>query len=718
LKIATPTVRRCLAPALVALVALAGGLAAGHLHASGPDGPESGVIRLGRPAAETPAEEPAEPPEAGRERGRSPDGVIRLGERAGPAEPSDGIITLATSGGARRGFDYESFETRLQTLWFQRKALLHDGRLDDATRQSQQIRAFCSEEGVRRLEAPAGALVAEAERMLAEGQHQQALDSLSLAEALDPGRPQVRRARAAVLWDAGERFAAAGEMAQAARAAVVRGLRDLSLVNELALVLVLALAGAVLVFSLLMVVRYHVPFRHEVEEWVVQFADDRTARVAGWAVLLLPLLLWFAAGWVAIYWIAATFRFMRRSERLAAVALLLAAVLAVPLYRMVVTVYGMTADPAVRSTIAASGGEYDPDHVLKLQELVASYPEDPVFRFLLADLYKNGRYFEEAFAEYKKALDLEPSLEQAYVNVGNIFYATGQHAEAVVNYRKALEVNPESILAYFNMHLAQSEAFRFKDANDSLDQARRIDSKRLADLLASAEEHDARPTVIDASLELGSLWQAALEGRRLQDRDADPGATQSWLLRQLLNPISMVALGALFLCGVSYVSTRARAPARRCIRCGGPFCRWCKSDREAHEYCSQCLHLYVLGDGLAAETKTRKLFEVERYERASARARLLASLTFPGAGQLLRGRALLGTLLLGLWIAAWVLWQPSVLAPLALLGDGLPRVDIVKARAVPDGFDPDPAALLALAALPLLWLAGNAGTLRRRGRTG
>ena len=35
---------------------------------------------------------------------------------------------------ARRGFDYEAFEARLDSLWFQRKALLADGREADALR--------------------------------------------------------------------------------------------------------------------------------------------------------------------------------------------------------------------------------------------------------------------------------------------------------------------------------------------------------------------------------------------------------------------------------------------------------------------------------------------------------------------------------------------------------------------------------------------------------
>ena len=311
-------------------------------------------------------------------------GAIRLA----PREPAAVALDEQPSGEpnpARRGFDYERFEDRLESLWFQRKALLADGRDADAAEQSELIRAFCREEGVRRLEDMAGALLAEADRYLEQDRYQRALESLELAQAVDPGRPEVHMARASVYWSApGQTMAAARELFRAVKTAFQRSIGDLSLVNRLALITVPALSGLLLVFSLLLLLRYHVPLRHEVEEWVVQRAGERLAGPAGWSVLVLPFLLWFATGWAALFWVVACFRFMRRSERLAAVALLLAGVVALPAYRAPVAVYGMTADPVVRTTLAAAKGEYDPDRILELRKLVQAHPEDAKYRFLLA----------------------------------------------------------------------------------------------------------------------------------------------------------------------------------------------------------------------------------------------------------------------------------------------------------------------------------------------
>src|SRR6185295_17796528 len=101
-----------------------------------------------------------------------------------------------------------------------------------------------------------------------------------------------------------------------------------------------------------------------------------------------------------------------------------------------------------------------------------------------------------------------------HINIGNIFYATGQYSEAITNYRRALDIDPGSFLAYFNLHLAQSEDFRFSAADESLRMARSLDADRVADLLSAASGWGDRPAVQDAFLRMGSVWEAAIGGRR------------------------------------------------------------------------------------------------------------------------------------------------------------------------------------------------------------
>jgi tetratricopeptide (TPR) repeat protein len=642
-------------------------------------------------------------------------GVIRLA-----APSSDDESRLRDPSGSvpegRRGFDYEGFESRFESYWFRRKALLTEGRDDDAHRQSELIRSFCAEEEVKRLDTVAGALVAEARRYSQEGSYEKALASLDLAETFDPGRSQIHFARASILQHSGDGYVAAlRELLMGIRRSLVEGWTHWTLLNHGIIVAVFALLAAVGVFGVVMAYKYQLPFRHEVEEALSRAGAERWGPAAGWCVLLLPLVSWLFTGWLVLYWIVATFRFMRRSERLAAVVLLLATALAAPAFRVGVGVYGMTTDPAVRTTLESASGVYSPDRLVRLKELVDSHPDDPVYRFLLAGLYKDGRYFEEAYEQYRRVLQMDPSKYQAHINLGNIYYRLGQHGEAVAEYRKALEGRPDSVLAYYDMYLAQSESFRFRDAEESLRKAQTLDPELATRLLSRATggEHQS---VVDASVHIGSVWRAALEGRPLRDtieHEDSGGGFLRPLPTQLLNGLSLLALASLAACGVLMVVRRGR-PARRCIRCGRPFCHRCRSGREGHEYCSQCLHLFVIGDGLAPETKTKKLYEVERFEAGVRRGRRLLSMLVPGSAHLLRGVGVRGCVLVFLWALAILTWAPGVLGPAdRLLGLHL-DLGMLRGAAVPDAFAVDPSTTLAMVGAVAVWIAGNGWLWRRR----
>ncbi len=634
-------------------------------------------------------------------------GTPRLEFEPGPA-----------SDAARRAFDYDVFEQRLLGLWFQRKVFLAQGRAEDAARQSESIRAFCESEGVGRLPGLADALLVEADQSLEQGHHRRAREALDLAEDVDPGRPQVRFARAAVYWRSGEgMFRSIAEFLAGTRAALAYGLGDLSLVNPFGIVLVVAAMAVLVLFAILMLLRYHVPFRHEIEEWSASLGHGRWGSALGWLALLAPLIVWVGAGWAALFWIAVLFRFMRRPERLAAIMLVLASMLAVPVYRVSVAAFGLTTDPIVRTTLEAAHGSYSPERIVRLRDIVETHPEDATLRFLLAGMYENGRYYAEAFAEYRRALDLEPGLYQAEINIGNLYHRTGQYSEAIANYLRALDTHPDSALAYYNMHLAQSESFRFKEAAESLERARTADPELLSGLMSRGGDENGRPGVVDARVDLGTIWSAALEGDRVLQHwgaDLSDRAILSSIPRQFVNPITIAALATLvFAVGFASIG-RPRPPARRCIRCGRPFCHRCKSGREGHEYCSQCLHLFVLGDGLAPETKSRKLYEVARHARWTDRLRRIAGTVVPGSSQILRGRVLSGVVFAVLWFAALVAWKPVVLHPVErVLGLDL-RLDLLRAGDVPAAFAVDPWSFLGILIATIVWVTANATLVRRR----
>lgn len=643
--------------------------------------------------------------------------VIRIAPATPDPADAEGASLDGEGVAGRRGFDYDAFQSRLDTLWFQRRASLAEGRDADAAKQAELIRAFASEEGVRRLEIAARALLAEADRLLEEGNFDKALAALGLAEAVDPGRPETRMARAEVFWKSGAgAFRAASEYAAAWAAGFARAGGHAAVRRGALVFPFFALAGSIALYGILLLVRHQAAIRHEIEETLARHQREGWGPAAGWGILALPLLSWIGAGWAAFYWIALSFRFQKRVEKAVSVALLVLSIAMVPLLRHTVGVYGLAADPTVRATLEASEGAYEPERIAKLREVVGAHPDDPTYRFLLAGLYKNGRFLEEAYQQYKQVLTLRPDSYQAHINIGNIFFLMQQYGASISQYKQALEIQPRSALAYYNMYIAQSEAFRLNEADQSLARAREVNPAEAEALLARDAKRNERAVVVDATVDFAAVWKASIEGRKLSDwfrgGDADSSASGWW--RALLNGFSGMGALTLLACGLLPLAFHAHPPARRCVRCGRPFCHECKTRREGADYCTQCVHLFVLGDGLAPQTKSRKLYEVESFERRNRVADRIGSALLPGAGHVIRGRAATGMALVFLWCVAWIAAVPGILRPVErALGSSL-RPDLLVSGPVPARFAVDPALAAAVLLAAVVWLGAN--LLRRRAR--
>ncbi len=634
-------------------------------------------------------------------------GAIRLAPRERPPLVEEPV--------ARRAFDHESFESRLESLWFRRRALLAQGRDHDAQRHTELILSFLAEEGVTELEPFASALLIEAQRALRVGDHEAALDAIEFADALDPGRPQVAIARAATLWQMGEGLLASlRELLRAWLSELRRGIEDLSLLPQVLLALGLALGAVLTLYAALLLGRYQRPLRHEIEEWCLKRGRERWVAIAGWLVVSAPLLLWVSAPWLAFYALAVTFRFMRSAERWVAGVLLVAVAASPAVFRGTVALYGVSADPTVRTVLDAARGGYTPERIVRVQALVAAHPDQPTYHFLLARLYADGRYFEEAYQHYRKVLELDPHHAGAYINIGNLFYRLGQYPEAIAAYRQAIECEPRSALAYFNLYVAQSEAFRFREAEESLQQAQALDREATARWLTERRPSgEAKLDVHEARIPLAAVWQGALAGRSPGEDVPAPDARAA-LAALWPNPVTLASLGLLVGFGVLGVGAARWRPARVCVRCGRPFCPRCRRGEHGEACCSQCLHLFVLADGLAPESKTRKLYEIARYEWLRRWSRRLASLLAPGAGSVLRGHCWSGVALLLMFVAAASLaWPEGALRLAAWAGVLLPR-EVFRPAAVPASFAV-PAlgfvgGLVALGA----WLWANRWLLWRR----
>jgi tetratricopeptide (TPR) repeat protein len=102
-----------------------------------------------------------------------------------------------------------------------------------------------------------------------------------------------------------------------------------------------------------------------------------------------------------------------------------------------------------------------------------------------ADWYGRGEELEmdapeEAMAAYRRALELDPRLADAHLNLGRLLHERGEAAAAEDHYRQALAARPEDATAVFNLGVALQDLGRLPEAADAYEAALDLD-RALAD---------------------------------------------------------------------------------------------------------------------------------------------------------------------------------------------------------------------------------------------
>ncbi len=102
-----------------------------------------------------------------------------------------------------------------------------------------------------------------------------------------------------------------------------------------------------------------------------------------------------------------------------------------------------------------------------------------------ADWYERGAEVEEeapeeAMAAYRRALEIDPRLADAHLNLGRLLHERGEPGAAEAHYRQALAVRPDDATAAFNLGVALQDLGRLEDAAEAYESALAVD-RSLAD---------------------------------------------------------------------------------------------------------------------------------------------------------------------------------------------------------------------------------------------
>jgi tetratricopeptide (TPR) repeat protein len=609
-------------------------------------------------------------------------------------EPDSEVIVLdpeappARAGGRapapaeERQRSIENSELRIQAMWFARKAYLERNQLERAAEQLRAMQEFRRQEGISNLDTLAGAFSYEGFRQLEAGQYGAAHASFRLAKEFDPDLPNAYYGQARSLRGLRMGWTASLKEAWEGMQVALRNFWSAYLLlGNLALIGLIAAGIAGVLFLIILALKYQPLVRHDLAEWLGRRLPESTAGLAAWALFLLPLMAGLGWMWVLLLWTVAVFPYARWTERLLASLVMVWAVAALPLFHVVGEMFQTSVNPEVRTLVSALRGGYDPEKIRFLSEAAGHGQHSAVTEFLLGSLYKNGGYLNEALLHYKKAVSLNPRLYQAVNNLGNLYFLTQNFSLAQQQYQQAVDLQPDFATGYFNLHLAQYQQFHVEDAERNLETARHLDPEGLGRL----RTQELLTSVVDARLQLEEVWPAI--AARSRSGRASGDLTGDWL-----TPYSAVA-GFALVASHGVFAHRRRRRARRCFKCGRPFCSRCRSGTQFPDFCSQCVHLFIKRDGLAPSTKRAKLDEVRRFETNRRRLGRLLSLAAPGVGHVWGDRATFGFMSLSAW---------SFCLLTMLAHDRLLRFyEVAYANARPA------AGLVAALGAALVWLVAN-----------
>lgn len=140
-----------------------------------------------------------------------------------------------------------------------------------------------------------------------------------------------------------------------------------------------------------------------------------------------------------------------------------------------------TSDQSLRSRAhrKAKQGDYT-GAIALLTQLIARHPNRAIDYNNRGLIYFQCGQREKALADYNKALQLNPELDNAYNNRANYYASAGQLAEALTDYEIAIDLNPGNTRTWINQAITFRDLGLYDLALENLD---------MALMLGGLEEH-------------------------------------------------------------------------------------------------------------------------------------------------------------------------------------------------------------------------------------
>jgi tetratricopeptide (TPR) repeat protein len=532
----------------------------------------------------------------------------------------------------------------LRGRWFEFLSALNDDDFPSARRASSDLLRTASRVGIARLSDFSRAALYQARLADRQGKSQRADLALETAIQLDPELVDPRWEKARLAYQRRQFSDSAIAVAETVGALFEADESRREFISNAALLTGAAFAFAAAALILAMLLRHGRRLYHAVcERTAPAFGRGGTIAFA-LALLVLPLLLSFGPFWLFLYWgVLVCIHASVRERLVVAVALLVVGFLG-PLSKEIADRNLIARSPLVSAAVDLQEKKEEGGSVDLLRRASDVFSEDPDVWYLLGRFAQRRDDYEEASADYARALKNDPKNFRAMIGIGNIHFWQGDLGEAMTDYRDAVQLRPASALAYYNLSLAQGDAYLFDQQKASLANARRLAPREVDRWI----EVPTLTRVISLDYPVQEAERRCRQWSRDVKSQSLPGLGHAYSLSDLLLvPTSLGPWLAMAIAlGLGAVAHRRRWGARECARCGKAFCRRCKMPGAAALYCADCDRLLASKDSGDIASHVAQSREARRNLRQRQREARWLSVVFPGARRVADGRTVTGLIVL------------------------------------------------------------------------
>lgn len=282
-----------------------------------------------------------------------------------------------------------------------------------------------------------------------------------------------------------------------------------------------------------------------------------------------------------------------------------------------------------------------PEALHRAYQILVKEPANEIATLAYGSFFTKTGRLDQAIAIYTRAIRSGLNSAALYNNLGNAFALQELPRQALLFYDRAekLGANNPRLAGYvaYNKGRAYYLILEYRQGEESIARAFKL-YPELRNMVESESTFlDYAPTRQDVAGQLRGFQIDEWLHLILQDRRFR---------------ILVILVLVMFILRVIHWPPYE---AKICERCGEAYCRNCQATGYDFPYCSACLHLFVLKDGISPQVRDLKLKQIEIHDKRSRFYNYILHLVLPGSLFTSKNSFILGITFHALWAAGLIL---------------------------------------------------------------